>query len=155
MLWYSHVFSLILGCSVFTAIPSIVGTPHLNTQVGTSPNYSWDDCQVGTEHRHLKLQLSIATVESVLLYGCEEWTLTSVLEKQLDGCYTRMLGGKITNPTQISISGFPSLVPKSAKEESATTTLSFHPASLSSGSPSKIEPKEVEVTLANCVMDHV
>ena len=25
-------------------------TPNLNTQVGTSPNYSWDDCQVGSEH---------------------------------------------------------------------------------------------------------
>ena len=33
----------------------------------------------------------MATVESVLLYGCETWTLTPKLEKQLDGCYTRML----------------------------------------------------------------
>ena len=32
-----------------------------------------------------------ATVESVLLYGCESWTLASRLEKRLDGCYTRML----------------------------------------------------------------
>ena len=32
-----------------------------------------------------------ATVESVLLYGCEGWTLTPTLQKSLDGCYTRML----------------------------------------------------------------
>ena len=32
-----------------------------------------------------------ATVESVLLYGCEAWTITSKLAKNLDGCYTYML----------------------------------------------------------------
>ena len=32
-----------------------------------------------------------ATVESVLLYGSEAWTLTPALEKSLNGCYTRML----------------------------------------------------------------
>ena len=37
--------------------------------------------------KHLKLQLFVATVESGLLYGCEAWTLTSALDKQLDGCY--------------------------------------------------------------------
>ena len=30
-------------------------------------------------------------VEAILLYGAETWTLTSTLEKQLDGCYRRML----------------------------------------------------------------
>ena len=30
-------------------------------------------------------------MESVLLYGSDTWTLTVKLEKQLDGCYTRML----------------------------------------------------------------
>ena len=33
----------------------------------------------------------MATVESVLLYGSETWTLTQTMEKQLNGCYTRML----------------------------------------------------------------
>ena len=33
----------------------------------------------------------MATVESVLLYGSEAWTLTESLEKQLNGCYTRQL----------------------------------------------------------------
>ena len=41
--------------------------------------------------RDVKLSFFIATVESALLYGCESWTLTSVLEKSLNGCYTRML----------------------------------------------------------------
>ena len=41
--------------------------------------------------RHIKLSLFHATVESVLLYGCESWTLTHTLQKSLDGCYTRML----------------------------------------------------------------
>ena len=42
------------------------------------------------------------TVESVLLYGCETWTLTKKLLKQLDGTYTRILqmihwSHKVTN----------------------------------------------------------
>ena len=36
-------------------------------------------------------QMSVATVESVLLYGAETWTLTANLERALDGVYTRML----------------------------------------------------------------
>ena len=39
----------------------------------------------------LKRRLFVATVESVLLYGAETWTLTVQLEKALDGVYTRML----------------------------------------------------------------
>lgn len=41
--------------------------------------------------RKFKERLFTATVESVLLYGGETWTLTPRLEKQLNGCYTRML----------------------------------------------------------------
>ena len=41
--------------------------------------------------RETKLNLFKATVESVLLYGCETWTLNKRLSKSLDGCYTRML----------------------------------------------------------------
>ncbi|CAH1244595.1 Hypp7340 [Branchiostoma lanceolatum] len=41
--------------------------------------------------RKLKVRLFLSTVEAVLLYGCEAWTITSKLEKQLDGCYTRLL----------------------------------------------------------------
>ena len=32
-----------------------------------------------------------AAVVSILLYGCTRWTLTKLMEKKLDGNYTRML----------------------------------------------------------------
>ena len=41
--------------------------------------------------RKFKLRLFTSTVESVLLYGCEAWTLTEKLERKIDGCYTRLL----------------------------------------------------------------
>ena len=41
--------------------------------------------------RTFKVRLLSATVESVLLYGCESWTLTQKLEKMLDGCCTQLL----------------------------------------------------------------
>ena len=41
--------------------------------------------------RQLKHRIFAATVESVLLYGCEAWTITNKVERDLDGCYTRML----------------------------------------------------------------
>ena len=44
----------------------------------------------------LKKRFFLATVESILLYGCETWTLTVAMEKALDGCYTRMLR-RVTN----------------------------------------------------------
>ena len=31
----------------------------------------------------------MATVESILLYGSETWTLTERLEKQIDGCHNK------------------------------------------------------------------
>jgi len=40
---------------------------------------------------NFKLRLFCSTVESVLLYGCEAWTLTKQLSSKLDGCYTRLL----------------------------------------------------------------
>ena len=41
--------------------------------------------------RTFKVRLLSATVESVLLYGCESWTLTQKLEKMLNRCYTLLL----------------------------------------------------------------
>ena len=41
--------------------------------------------------RKTKISLFSATVVSVLLYGCETWTLNKQMNKSLDGCYTRML----------------------------------------------------------------
>ena len=42
-------------------------------------------------HRSLKIQFFRATVESVLLYGAESWTLTKAMNNRLDGTYTRMI----------------------------------------------------------------
>ena len=41
--------------------------------------------------RAIKLSFFYATVESVLVYGSECWTLKPTLQKSIDGCYTRML----------------------------------------------------------------
>ena len=41
--------------------------------------------------RQIKLSFFYATVESVLLYDSECWTLKPTLQKSLDGCYTRTL----------------------------------------------------------------
>ena len=41
--------------------------------------------------RKTKIRLFQSTVESVLLYNSETWTLTKQLEKGIDGTYTRML----------------------------------------------------------------
>ena len=41
--------------------------------------------------RRIKTRLFMATVESVLLYGSETWTLTKTMSKRIDGCYTRLL----------------------------------------------------------------
>ena len=58
---------------------------------------AWSACHKLTKFwqsklpRRIKVRLFTATVESVLHYGSETWTLTQTLEKELDGCYTRML----------------------------------------------------------------
>ena len=39
----------------------------------------------------LKKRFFVATVESILLYGCESWSLTEAMESSLNGTYTRML----------------------------------------------------------------
>ena len=41
--------------------------------------------------RSTKIRVFLTTVESVLLYGAETWTITKALQKKIDGCYTRML----------------------------------------------------------------
>ena len=44
-----------------------------------------------TLSKRITSRLFNATVESVLKYGAETWTITQTMQKQLDGCYTRML----------------------------------------------------------------
>ena len=41
--------------------------------------------------RNLKIRLFRATVESVLLYNSETWTINKSMQRKIDGCYTRML----------------------------------------------------------------
>ena len=41
--------------------------------------------------RNLKIRLFIVTIEPILLYSSETWTITASLSKRIDGCYTRML----------------------------------------------------------------
>jgi glucose-6-phosphate dehydrogenase assembly protein OpcA len=41
--------------------------------------------------RALKMRLYVATVESILSYGSETWSLTELLRKRIDGCLARML----------------------------------------------------------------
>ena len=45
----------------------------------------------------LKRILFVPTVESVLFYGSESWTLTVQQQKSLDGTYTRMILNKAPN----------------------------------------------------------
>ena len=39
--------------------------------------------------RKLKIQFFRSTVESILLYGAEHWTLMNKMYRRLDGTYTR------------------------------------------------------------------
>ena len=39
----------------------------------------------------LKKRFFVATVESILIYGCESWAMTGAMEKSLNGTYMRML----------------------------------------------------------------
>ena len=58
---------------------------------------TWNACHklrktwISNIPKNIKTKLFVSTVESVLLYGSETWTLTKTLNKQLNGCYTRML----------------------------------------------------------------
>ena len=38
-----------------------------------------------------KKRLFVATAESIMVYGCESWSLTAAMERSLNGTYTRML----------------------------------------------------------------
>ena len=42
-------------------------------------------------NRQIKIRLFRATIEPILLYGSETWTLSARQHHCLDGCYTRLL----------------------------------------------------------------
>ena len=52
---------------------------------------SMNTCWKSTLSRKTKIRLFKATVESVLLYGCETWTMSAALDCVIDGFYTRLL----------------------------------------------------------------
>ena len=67
---------------------------------------AWKACNSMTKiwksklSRNIKVRLFTTTVESVLMYGAEAWTLTAKMEKALNGCYTRMLRKALNVPWQ-------------------------------------------------------
>ena len=68
----------------------------VTTQVTTSllePNTVNDMSKIwkSSINPDLKKRFFVATVESILLYGCESWAMTETMEKSLSGTYTRML----------------------------------------------------------------
>ena len=65
----------------------------------------------------LKRKFFVATVESILLYGCEAWTLTSAMEKALDGSYTRMLRKAFNAHWSQRMPNYQSSVTKSQPED--------------------------------------
>ena len=42
-------------------------------------------------HRSLKIRFFLSSVESILLYGSEAWTVPADLKSKIDGCYTKLL----------------------------------------------------------------
>ena len=58
---------------------------------------AWSACndlnKIWTSKLDTRIKVGIfrATVEPILLYGSETWTLPATLAKRLDGCYTRLL----------------------------------------------------------------
>lgn len=63
----------------------------------TRKGMAWSACndlnKIWTSKLDTKIKVEIfrATVEPILLYGSETWTLPVKLQKRLDGCYTRLL----------------------------------------------------------------
>ena len=42
-------------------------------------------------NKHIKFNIFRVTIEPILLYGSETWTLSVKQQRRLDGCYTRLL----------------------------------------------------------------
>ena len=65
--------------------------------INTRKALAWSACHklrkvwTSSLKKSMKIRLFVSTVESVLLYDSNTWTITKKIEKQLDGTYTRML----------------------------------------------------------------
>ena len=55
------------------------------------PVMTWIQIWTSKLATRLKIRIFRATIEPILLYGSETWTLPVRLQKRLDGCYTRLL----------------------------------------------------------------
>ena len=44
-----------------------------------------------TLDNNLKIRISKVTIETLLLYGSETWTIDNKLRRKIDGCYTKLL----------------------------------------------------------------
>ena len=72
-------------------------TQSSSKDINTRKARAWRACNKLTKiwksnlPRSSKIKLFQATVESILLYGSETWTVTTKVRKMLDGCYTRLL----------------------------------------------------------------
>jgi len=79
--------------------------------------------------RDIKMKLFTTTVESVLMYGAETWTLTAKMERALNGCYTRMLRKALNVPWQTHTTNkdlYGSLRPISARLRTRRLKLAGH-----------------------------
>ena len=76
-----------LGSRIMTSLKDF------NTRKGMAWSACNDLHHIWTSNlsKSYKLGIFRATVEKILLYGCETWTLSKALEKRLDGTYTRLL----------------------------------------------------------------
>ena len=59
--------------------------------------FAWDACNKLDKvwksdlHINLKVQTFQTLIEPIFLYGSEKWTLSTRLERRIDGTYTNML----------------------------------------------------------------
>ena len=44
-----------------------------------------------TLYNNLKIRIFKVTIETILLYGIETWTIDTKLRRKIDGCYTKLL----------------------------------------------------------------
>ena len=65
---------------------------HVRKGVAWRALNSMTKCWKSNLSRNTKVRLFKATVESVLLYGCETWTMSKALNCVIDGFYTYIFG---------------------------------------------------------------
>ena len=72
--------------TIINAIKDILVIYHLSLENCRGQTYDGASNMMGK-----RSSVSVESVESVLLYNCNTWTLTKQLTKKIDGVYTRML----------------------------------------------------------------